>query len=385
MSENPTASPDRGGAPTAGLGLAGAGLAAAVLALALTACHRPPASDAGAAAMFREDHGLITVPAGSPLRSHMAVEAVGAPSGSAMVELPGQVEADPARVANVMAPLTGRVVALKARLGERVRQGQVLAVLASGDAAAAAADVEKAADIADLARRALERAKGVRAAGGSADKDLEAARSADTQAQAELTRARARLAAVNGGAAGRELLLTAPQSGVVTVLAVGQGQQVTDPTAVLMTVANTDQVFVTANAPENAAGAFRVGAAADIILAADPDHPLHGAVSEVDALLQPDTRRQKIRIRMANRDGRLLPNMYATVRLAGRTTGGVFVPQSALLMNNDATTVLVEVRPWVFQRRTVRIGDETETSVRVLSGLAAGERVVVRGGVLLDD
>jgi len=43
------------------------------------------------------------------------------------------------------------------------------------------------------------------------------------------------------------------------------------------------------------------------------------------------------------------------------------------------------VRPWVFQRRAVQIGDETETSARVLNGLAAGERVVVKGGVLLND
>jgi len=88
---------------------------------------------------------------------------------------------------------------------------------------------------------------------------------------------------------------------------------------------------------------------------------------------------------MANPGGRLLPNMYATVKVNGRQNGGVIVPQSALLMNNDAVSVLVEVRPWVFQRRAVKIGDETEDDARVLSGLVPGDRVVVRGGVLLDD
>jgi cobalt-zinc-cadmium efflux system membrane fusion protein len=77
--------------------------------------------------------------------------------------------------------------------------------------------------------------------------------------------------------------------------------------------------------------------------------------------------------------------MYATVRLAAPAEGGVIVPQSALLMNHDAISVLVEVRPWAFQRRPVRIGDETETSAHVISGLQPGERVVVRGGVLLND
>jgi cobalt-zinc-cadmium efflux system membrane fusion protein len=361
-------------------------IGAIVISSLLAACQRP-APNGAAAPMFIEEYGLISVPGGSPLRTHLAVQTVGGGEQVATIELPGQVEADPARVANIPAPLTGRVVALRVGLGQHVRQGQVLAVLASGDIAGAYADAGKAADAYETARKALERAKGVQAAGGAAQKDLEAAQSNFNQDQDELARARARLAAVNGAASGRtrDLVLTAPQTGVVTTLAVAAGQQVTDPTAVLMTVANVDRVFVTANVPESEVGQFPAGAQATVVLAGDPAHPLHGRISETDVLLQSDTRRQKVRITMANPGGRLLPNMYASVRLNGRAAGGVIVPQSALLMNNDAVTVLVEVRPWVFQRRTVKIGDQTDTSARVLSGLEPGERVVVRGGVLLDD
>jgi cobalt-zinc-cadmium efflux system membrane fusion protein len=297
------------------------------------------------------------------------------------------VEADPARVANVVAPLTGRIVALKVALGDRVRRGQVLAVLRSGDFAQALADADKARDALGLAEKALTRARGVQDAGGSAVKDLEAAQSADTQAQAEKTRAERRLSALNGGAGGgdHDLALTAPQDGVVTALAVGAGAQVTDPTAVLMTVSNLDRVFVAANVAEGDIGKVARGASADILLSADPGHPLHGRIDEVDAVVAPDTRRQKVRIALTNADGRLLPNMYATVSVAAPAVGGVSVPQSALLMNNDTISVLIEVRPWTFQRRAVQIGDETATSAQVLSGLAPGDRVVVRGGVLLND
>jgi cobalt-zinc-cadmium efflux system membrane fusion protein len=96
-----------------------------------------------------------------------------------------------------------------------------------------------------------------------------------------------------------------------------------------------------------------------------------------------------VRIALDNRDGAVLPNMYGTVTLlrAAPSTAApnVTVPQSALLMNNDTISVMVEVRPWVFQRRVVQIGDETDTTVQVVSGLAPGERVVVKGGVLLND
>ena len=355
--------------------------------IALAGCQEPNKSAGADTAMFSDDRGLLTVPAASPLRSHLLVQAAGGSGAGRMIDLPAAVESDPARVANILAPLTGRVIALKVGLGDRVKRGQVLAVIASGDLAQAYADDDKARDAADLAGKALERSRGVRDAGGAANKDLEAAQSVYTQAQIELTRTRARLQALNaaGSSRARGLVLTAPQGGVVTTLSIAPGVQVSDPAASLMIVTNLERVFVTANVAESDIGRVGVGTQADIALTAYPGQMLHGKVSEVNAVVEPDTRRQKVRIALPNGDGRLLPNMYATVRIGVQSTREVFVPQSALLMNNDATSVLVEVRPWVFQRRVVQIGDETDTTARVLSGLGAGERVVVKGGVLLND
>jgi cobalt-zinc-cadmium efflux system membrane fusion protein len=358
-------------------------LAAALL---LTGCQKK-ADTGGEQPMFTDNQGLLSVPAASPLRTHLAIQAVGADAGLRTLQLPATVEADPARVANVLSPLAGHVTALKVALGARVKRGQVLATIASGDLAQAYADEDKARDAAALAQKALERARGVQAAGGSAQKDLEAAESAQVQAQAELMRSHARLASLNGSGAvrGRALVLTAPQDGVVTTLAIAPGVQVSDVTAVLMTVTNVEKVFVTANVAEGEVGKIGVGTDAQVALTAYPGWMLHGRVSQANAALEPDTRRRKVRIAVDNPDGRLMPNMYATVSVAAGSSGAVYVPQSALLMNNDVTSVLVEVRPWVFQRRPVQIGDETENAVHVLSGLSAGDRVVVKGGVLLND
>lgn len=340
--------------------------------------------------MMVDNHGLLTVPAGSPLRGQLAVAPVAASHAPQMLTLPAAVEADPARVTNILTPLTGRVTALRVRLGDHVRRGQVLAVIASGDLAQANSDVEKAQDAYDLAEKALARAQGVQQAGGAAVKDLEAAQSAAVQARSELVRARARLASLNGSAPmrGDALVLTAPQDGVVTTLSISPGAQISDATATLMTIANLDHVFVTANVAEDDIGRIARGTPADITLAAYPGQVMQGRVSEVDDLVQPDTRRQKVRIELNDADARLLPNMYATVTFAVPPPpggSGVFVPQSALLMNNDAISVMVEVRPWVFQRRLVTLGDETDAAARVLRGLSPGERIVVAGGVLLND
>lgn len=350
----------------------------------LTGCGPQGAQDGGGP-MFTLENGLYRVPDKSPLRTRLAVQTVASDGGAGMVEVPAQIETDPARTVNILAPAAGRVTALKVSLGQQVHAGQTLAVLASGDYAQAVADDAKAKDGLDLASRALTRAKGVEAAGGAASKDLEAAQSAYTQAQAEEERARQRLLSLSRGGRGRsrDLVLTAPSAGVVTALNIGQGGQANDPTASLMTIANLDHVFVAANLAEADVGRVKVGAAAEVRLASDPGHVRHGTVSEVDAFVAPDTRRQKVRITLPGAG--LAPNLYATVRIAAGGAGGVRVPQSALLMNNDSVTVLVEVRPWIFQRRAVIIGDETEATARVISGLVAGERVVVRGGVLLND
>lgn len=366
-----------------------AGACCLALIAGLAGCK--PAGNAGdqTGPMLVDDHGLLSVPANSPLRSHLAVEALSGAAAGGWLEAPAAVEADPARTANILAPLTGRVVALKVSLGQAVRRGQVLAVLASGDFAQASTDVDKAQDAYDTASKALDRAKGVRAAGGAADKDLEAAQSAYDQAEAELVRARTRLASLGAGPGARNLTLTAPQDGVITTLAIAQGAQVSDPTATLMTVTNIGRVYVTANVAEGDVGQVRAGQEVDVTFAAYPGQTWHGRVASVDALLQPDTRRRKVRVAFDNADGRLLPNMYGTASIAVAAPAGqaaaVWAPQSALVMNNDVISVFVEVRPWVFQRQPVKIGDETADSAQIVSGLTPGERVVVRGGVLLND
>lgn len=356
-----------------------------VVGIGLGGCGKSAGASGDGGPAYTTDHGLMTVPASSPLRQRMVVEPLSASVADGGLELPATVEADPARVVNVLTPVTGKVVELRVGLGDRVQKGQVLAVLASGDYDQAVSDLEKAEDAFELAKKTLERAKGVREAGGSAEKDLEAARSAYTQAKSELDRSRARRAALSGASHGHELTLTAPQAGVVTSLAVSRGGQVSDATATLMTIANIEQVFVTALVAENDVSKVSVGQDATVSLNAFPDHAIKARITRLNAQLEADSRREKVRIRLDNPGEKLLPNMYATVRLSGGAAKGVWAPQSALLMNNDQVSVLVEVKPWTFERRAVQLGDETRDAAQVVSGLTGAERIVVRGGVLLND
>jgi cobalt-zinc-cadmium efflux system membrane fusion protein len=127
------------------------------------------------------------------------------------------------------------------------------------------------------------------------------------------------------------------------------------------------------------------GQDADVSLVAYPDRPLHGKVLFVGDVVEPDSRRNKIRIAFANADYSLKPNMFATVTLVGPPQSQVVLPSSSLLMNNDRTSVFVATAPWTFERRTVELQLEDGPSVSIRSGVSPGEQVVVKGGILLND
>ena len=367
-----------------------AAIAAITLVASLTACSESPKETPPEPAVV-DDHGLLRIPEHSPLRSRLQVQAVELRAVPHTLTSPAMVEADPARTANILPPLSGKIAALKVGLGDTVHRGQLLAVIASGDFAQAVSDAGKARDALDLAKKSLDRAQAVQQAGGAAVKDLQAAQSGYNQALDEYQRAQTRLAAVGGADSSGKLAdahgirVLAPMDGSITALSIAPGTYVNDVTASMMTIVNLDSVWVTADVAEDDLALVKPGESADVSLSAYPGNVLHGRVATVSSVLQPDTRRGMVRIVIANADGRLKPNMFATATFAAAQPAQVFVPESALLMNNDSTTVLVEVSPWTFQRRTVLLGDDEGTGTRVLSGLRQGDRVVVKGGVLLND
>ena len=338
--------------------------------------------------MVRQGDKII-VPEGSALRNRLTVMPAPVQAVSPKLVLPAVVESDPARTASVLTPLSGRVTALKVELGDRVKLGQVLAVIDSPDLDQAYDDYDKAADAAKLTERNLARQEAQNKIGAASDRDLDQTRSDNVQAAAELTRAKARLsmlgASADKGNASRLLAITAPMAGSITTLAVARGTLINDPTQPLLTVADLSTVWVTALAAEKDLGAISKNQEAEVTLSAYPGRVLKGKVLFVSDVLEADSRRNKIRIAFANPDYSLKPNMFASVTLEGAQGSMVVLPSSALLMNNDRTSVFVATAPWTFERRIVDPQLEEGATVAIRSGVTAGEQVVVKGGILLND
>jgi len=331
----------------------------------------------------------IVIPEHSRLRERLTVAPARAEVTNAKLELPGIVESAPARTAAVLSPLAGRVLQIKVALGDRVRQGQVLATIDSPDLAQAYDDSDKAADTLQLAERNLERQEGQFKLGTASTRDLDQARSDRAQAAAESARTQARLRVLGVPAESQRrskvLSVTAPVSGSITALGIARGNMINDPTQPLMTVADLSTVWVTALVPEKDLSAVAKDQDTEVRIAAYPERVLKGKVLFVSDVIEPDSRRNKLRIAFQNADTALKPNMFATVTLIGAKQTRVILPTSALLMNNDRTTVFVATAPWTFERRTVETQLEEGTTVALRSGVQAGEQVVVKGGILLND
>jgi len=341
------------------------------------------------ATFFNVQGSKFTVPEGSPLRTMLEIAPVLEQDIQRRLTLPAMVEADPARTVKVLPPVTGRVLELKVELGSRVAQGDVLAIIDSSDLGQALSDDEKARAALKLTKQALDRLLVLEKSSAIAVKDREQAQSDYAQAQSEYVRTQARLHTIGVSADQKSdtrlLPLKAPVAGSIIDLEIGQGSFLNDVTAAVLTIADLTTIWVTGNVSEKDTALVAVGQSVDVVFTAYPDEVFKGQVEFVSDVLDPDTRRTKVRIQFANPNLRFKPNMFANATFLARLRKVPVVPTTALVLRNESDQVFVEVEPWVFEPRTVDVAFQQGDQAIVARGLKAGDRVVVKGGVLLND
>jgi cobalt-zinc-cadmium efflux system membrane fusion protein len=270
-----------------------------------------------------------------------------------------------------------------------VKANQPLVVIDAPDLATAYADYDRAKELLSLALKNRDRERILGKEGWAALKDLQQIEADYATAQVELQRADARLKKIGVEAEttnkSHTVTVVAPMDGSVIDLAVAPGAYWNDTTAALMTVADLNIIWVSAGVPEKDTTLVSTGQMVDVVFPAYPGEVFKGRVLFVSDVLDPDTRRTKVRIAFENPDTRLKPGMFATARFYAPMQRVPVIPTSALLLKDDANQVLVEVEPWTFEPRTVDIDFQQGDQAVLRSGVKAGDRVVVKGGVLLGD
>lgn len=344
-------------------------------------------------------------------QSSIAIEVVQRQTVGADVTAPGKIVFNGNGVTLVFSQFSGRLVRLDAEVGMTVRRGQVLGMIDTPDIIASQVDYQQALTnertmrtALDLAVRTRERAERLAAAEAIPQRELQQAVADEARAKDDLQRAQSAVEAARGKlqssgmseaeinrlafgahAVNRLVPLVAPINGTITERKAGLGQVVQpgagDP---LLIIADLSSIWVNADLYEDQLVYAKVGAPVKIQTPAYPNETFPARVDQIGATVDPDKHTVAVRCVVPNPSGRLKPGMFATVILSSAAhQDALTVPASAIITEGDQHAVFVEESPGHYNKRPVEIGSEIGSVVIIRSGLNEGERVVVRGSLLI--
>lgn len=312
------------------------------------------------------------------------------------VVVPGSVAANSYREVKVT-PVTGGVVtSVNVELGGAVRRGQPLVTIFSTDLAEAQTRYLSMAALLEADHKKLERTQALVTLGAASRQELEEVTAVHTGHETEVEAARQRLVLLglapdqvqslrSPSQVVSSVTIRAPNDGIVTGRSANLGQ-VIGMGQELFVVTDLSEVWAVGDLYEQDFRAVGVGSEAAITSPAYPGTTLRGRVAYIDPRVDPQARTAKIRVALANLDGRLRLGMY--VSMAFRTQAGdrvVLVPMAAVQALGDRQVVFVAAKDeeGKFIQRTVRLGPSVAESYAVVSGLRPGDTVVTEGSFLL--
>lgn len=314
------------------------------------------------------------------------------------LEVPGKVVPRTDRHAQVSAPVAGRILAARGRLplvGQRVRRGEVLAILEQSLAAPETAQlaterikseaaVARARAALEQTRRDLARAEALK--GVVADKEAQQAELAVQLATGDLARVERERAVYAGSGAGASRLtrfpLASPIDGVIVEAAPTIGEQV-EPSRALYTIVDSSVVWVEASVFADDVG--RVEAAREALVHVDayPERYFAAKLFNLSQMVDEATRTVKAIFEIKNADGKLRPGSFATVAIGGGGAGGgaemLAVPEAAVVEADGRSIVYLHSAPEEFVAREVALGPRDGGYRALRRGLEEGDRVVTSG------
>ena len=291
------------------------------------------------------------------------------------------VNPDISRTVPVISLATGRVVEIKARLGDTVKKGQVLLRVQSADISAAFSDYQKAVADEQLVRTQMERARLLYDKGAISLNDLQVAQDAEAKAQVDVKTSAEKLRVLGNANLDQPsgvLDIHAPIAGVIT------DQQVTNAGGVAglsapnpFTISDLTYVWILCDVYENDLASVRVGETADVRLNAYPDKTFTGTISNVSPILDPNLRTAKVRIEVRN-PGIMRPGMFGTATFHGQKKEKLAaVPTNAVLHLHDRDWVYVPAGGNNFRRVEVKAGAMLPGDMQeIRSGITPGQQVI---------
>jgi membrane fusion protein, heavy metal efflux system len=314
-------------------------------------------------------------------------------------EAVGSIDFNEDMAVQVSTPYQGRIVQIRAKIGDAVAKGQVLFTIESPDLIQAESNLIAAAGVLELTSRALERARQLYAVQGMAEKDLQQAGSDQQTAEGALKAARDAVAVfgkreeeidhiVQSRTVDPDLVITSPIAGSVTARNAAPGDFVQPGNAPTpFSVADVSRVWLNASVSETDMPAVSKGQKVHVSVLAFPDRRFDGEISTVGATIDPQLHRGLVRAEIDDPKHELIPGMFAAFTIeTGDPVNAAAIPQDGVVREGDGTTtVWVTTDRHHFRRRIVKVGLTHDGYDQVLEGLSSGELVVTKGAVFLDN
>src|ERR1017187_8067801 len=300
------------------------------------------------------------------------------------VHVNGVIAPDVNRSVPVVSLAGGRVVDIKAKLGDSVQKGQILLLINSPDLSAAFSDYQKFKADEVLAQKQLDRAKLLYDKGAIALADLENAEDVHAKATADLNATIQRVHVLGSDVNNPSPLLPlrAPISGTIIDQQItgGTGVRSLDNQQALFTIADLSVVWVLCDVYQDMLPRVHVGDIAEINLNGYAEK-FPGKVINISQVLDPATRTAKVRIELPNPHGIMRAGMFVTATFrASQLVERVVVPASAVVHLHDKDWVFLPAGQNQFRRAAVQLGaQEKDGAQQVMSGLKAGDQVVTNG------
>ncbi|MGQ0557609.1 MAG: efflux RND transporter periplasmic adaptor subunit [Nitrospiraceae bacterium] len=343
--------------------------------------------------------GRITLSAEESSRVGLVVQPVARSDFRMHRDFPAIVQPNQRNMAEITALVRGRVVEVYGELGQEVKGNAPLAILYSSDLGLAQSAYLKAKAKLHVAEQAFNRAQFLlqEQVIGEAELQRRQAELLSSQAEANESHDRLKLLGMNDEEF-RRLESSRKIRSVVPIVAPFAGRiigrkltrgEVVETTDNLFVIADLSEVWVQANIPEkDIPFAHSIHASGDrqveVRINAYPKEVFRGTITYVGDVLDPVTRTMQLRIELPNQDGRLKPEMYATIRLFSEAQPDrLAVPEAALQRDQGRTFVFVQRSLNEYELREVHVGESNGTVTAILGGLNEGEPVVTHGAFVL--
>ena len=355
----------------------------------------PPAAESAAPApeaRAEPDASTVRIEEGMLRDLRITLDEVESRPGGEQITLLGELDVDQRAYAEVGVPVPARVTRLLVNAGQTVRRGQTLAELTSPELGQARAEYLSAEARVRLADAALERKRGLAAERIVPLREVQEAESQAAEARAGLRTARAAIGAFGveppstdtAEATASTFVLRALVSGSVIERRAVVGQML-DPSTAAFRIGDLSTLWLTVHAFERDAVRIQNGAAARIVFPALPGRDFQGKVVLAGQAVESESRTVPIRIDVENMSGVLRPGMSATAVLpVGASDASILsVPVAAVQRVRNDWCVFLPKGEGTFEIRRIGRGRDLAGEVEVLSGLRAGEQIVVDGAFLL--